>query len=518
MIYGFIILNILISYILFNSFLILISYILLAWEFFNIFNIKIDILFTFILIISIFLFIIFINIYIKKELNDKFIKSILKYKIYKKNIYDYIFIFLFSIISVYLAIYFKDFIFLFTIVLNSILISLYCDSKCIPLIIGGWITLPLVMDEATKFRIIKGNLCLGEVIAHLKKGSGISVIPLNSKYVWEKVNQNYCIDLKGSKNYHIAIVGSSGSGKSTLAKNIASKFQSFIIFDIHGEYNIDGRKIDMSMIKVNPLSLLNSSPRQRALEVAYTIKSLFKLGNLQTMDLYNIILDAYAEKGILDDDKSSWNIDPPTFLDVYSVLSRKKKNITSNLELQRYLSIEPYILFLINEIFSENKVDINEIFSENKVIFDFSKITVSEIKYILIETILKSILSYIYSKGFSELYKLIVIDEAPFIFSRESGAQLMERLIAESRKFGLGFVIISQSPEYLKKILTNIEFLFVFNIIEPNDREYIAKLISSGDNEEYKAIYESLMKLDRGFMITKDKNVDETLLVHIKLN
>ncbi|NON62476.1 ATP-binding protein, partial [Acidianus sp. DSM 29099] len=159
-----------------------------------------------------------------------------------------------------------------------------------------------------------------------------------------------------------------------------------------------------------------------------------------------------------------------------------------------------------------NSINISEIIN-NPVIIDFSKIPTLEIRYILIDTILRSILSYMYVSGQSKLRKMIVIDEAHFVLSKESGLQLMEKLFAEGRKFGFGFILISQTSEYVKKLIPNSAYIFVLNMIEPGELEYISKLLGGSDMDIYKAIYNSLLRLPKGLIITRDILQDEIVLV-----
>lgn len=67
------------------------------------------------------------------------------------------------------------------------------------------------------------------------------------------------------------------------------------------------------------------------------------------------------------------------------------------------------------------------------------------------ETILTSILGTMYTQKYGSLRRLVVIDEAPFLLEKESGEIMAERLFAEGRKFGYGFVMISQYSSKLEK-------------------------------------------------------------------
>ena len=413
---------------------------------------------------------------------------------------------------------YRNFLFLAGSLLASIVVALYGFYYEIPLVALNWITLPYLVIPKQKLQ--ENNLIIGKIVGKLGRGGIInsSFYTSDPVYKWLKYDSAYSINFIESKNYNVAIIGTSGVGKSTLAKKIAKNLEvSYLIFDLHGEYNINGaEKIDASSISINPLSLFGRSPKERALEVAMMLKSLFNLGNLQTIELVNLILEAYMEKGIDEIDKSTWDRPLPTIGDLLLLLEKKKKMAITSQDLIRYQSIEPYLQFLSSAIFSNSTIDMSNFLAKN-IIIDFSKVPTNEIKYIIMETLLKSIQSYMYSSGISNLKKIIIIDEAPFILSKESGKQLLERLLAEGRKFGFGFIIISQSMEYVKEILTNVSHYFIFNLIEPKDLDYASKLIGGSDPHFYSVIYETLQKLPKGFCVTRDLLRGEVYLLKVDI-
>ncbi|BAB65381.1 ATP-binding protein [Sulfurisphaera tokodaii] len=408
-------------------------------------------------------------------------------------------------------------LFLLGSLLDSIIISFYGFYYELPLITFNWITLPYLIFPKTYSLSNKGVL-VGKIIGKIGKGSSIdnAFYTSNSTYKWIRTDGIYYLDFNSSKNYNVIIIGTSGVGKSTLAKKIVNSLNiSYLVFDLHGEYEVQGaKKIDASKVTINPLSLFGRSPKERALEISLMIKSLFNLGNLQTIELTNLIIEAYAEKGIDENDSETWNLSPPTFRDILILLEKKKKLATTSQDIIKYQSIEPYIQFLSSSIFNNSNVNISEIL-ENNLIIDFSKIPTNEIKYVLIETLLKSIQNTMYISGISNLKKIIIIDEAPFILSKESGKQILERLFAEGRKFGFGFIIISQTSEYIKELLANTSYFFIFNLVEPKELDYASKLLGGSDTQLYAAIYETLQKLPRGYCVTRDLLRGEIYLLNL---
>lgn len=411
------------------------------------------------------------------------------------------------VIAIYFFLFYGNLPLIAGSMLNVIGISLFGDYYDLPLVLLSWFATPYSLTP--RGEISKQGICLGNILGILSKSSIIdsSVIRVNSsrKYRWSGIKANYCIDFSKTKNYNIIIVGTSGSGKSNFAKLLVSKLSvNFLVFDLHGEYYLNEvKRVDVSQISVNPLSLFNRNPKERALEIAYMLKSLFNLGNIQAIELTNLIVEAYAEKGLDPDDPSTWSQNPPTFRDVLLLLERHKKNALSTQEINKYQSLEPYLQYLSSTVFQSNSINFEELLNSSYIL-DFSRVPTNEVKYIIMETILKSIQSLMYSRKSTKIENLVIIDEAPFLLSKESGKQLIERLLAEGRKFGFGFLLISQSVDYLKDVIPNAGLFYAFNIVEPGELEYISKFFGGSDLDMYYTLYETFPKLPRGVFVTRD--------------
>lgn len=504
--------NSILIYILFSSIIMSIVYYFSLYIVFIFININLLLVTYFLSYIIGASFALFGYFFINRSFNDNLILNL---KNFKPNI-NIFSIILSTAFVIIVSLFVKNTVILMGSILNLLILSVSGEIILSPLTLASWIATPYLLSQLGEVKLNKG-VCIGKINGILRRSTfELGRVKTNTKYKWISIKSDFCIDLDNSKNYNMIILGTSGSGKSSLAKIIVSKLNvSYLIFDIHGEYFTEAKRIDASLISVNPLSLFGQSPRQRALEVAYMLKSIFNLGNLQVIDLFNIIFETYEEKGIYEEDSSSWSNTPPNFRDVILLLERKKKYINNVSELNKIQSLEPYLNFVSNSMFNSDSINYNDIFKDNYIL-DLSKITIPEIKYIVIETILRSLTSFMYSTGTSKLRKMIVIDEAPFILSKESGQLLVERLFAEGRKFGIGFILISQTSEYVKKLISNSAYLFALNLVEPADLDYVSKIISGPDQEIYKSIYDSLHKLDRGLIITRNILQDEIFLVRIQ--
>lgn len=75
--------------------------------------------------------------------------------------------------------------------------------------------------------------------------------------------------------------------------------------------------------KTNPLSLLGFSPHERAAEVEESLTYALGLTPLQAQEVCQVILSAYKEKGILEEDSSTWTRPPPTLQDVIVIMESR---------------------------------------------------------------------------------------------------------------------------------------------------------------------------------------------------
>lgn len=144
------------------------------------------------------------------------------------------------------------------------------------------------------------------------------------------------------------IIGTMGTGKTQFTKSLVAQLKEnsdqnlyktpikVLIFDYKGDYIKDdfvkatGAKIyDLFHLPYNPLSLFVAQPIKPLLPVhtsstlTDTICTAFNLGPVQTITLKDLIMDAYANKGILKADSSTWNKPAPTFADLFELFLQK---------------------------------------------------------------------------------------------------------------------------------------------------------------------------------------------------
>jgi hypothetical protein len=267
-------------------------------------------------------------------------------------------------------------------------------------------------------------------------------------------------------NQHLLIVGKSGAGKSQTTSSFLYELNQqripFLILDFQGEYissvltNSAGKtfsevtssnEYDPSRgMDINPLELsINNSTGDKlsfmnnVYQISGILKQIFGLGEIQHPILKDSIKRAYQEKGFSLADRTSWNNEPPKFQDVWSILEFMEQNEGANVRNLKY-RIEP--LFENNIFISgPGSFSISAILNQNAII-NLSTLPTPELMKSVARFVLQSVYNRMLAEGPSKEIKLyVVIDEA----HKLSYDQTLTDLIREARKYGVGFILASQS-------------------------------------------------------------------------
>lgn len=267
-------------------------------------------------------------------------------------------------------------------------------------------------------------------------------------------------------NQHVLIVGTTGAGKSQTTSGFLYELNlqniPFLILDFQGEYISDtltkkdgttfieatnSNEFDPSRgMNINPLELsTNSSTGEKVsymnnvYQVSGILKQIFGLGDIQHPLLKDAIKRAYQEKGFSVSDRNTWNNEPPQFHDIWTILEFMEQNEGKNVKNLKYRIEE---LFENNVFTSPDEgFSISEILNQNSII-NLSTLPTSELMKSVARFVLQSVYNRMLSEGPSKEIKLyVVIDEA----HKLSYDQTLTELIREARKYGVGFILASQS-------------------------------------------------------------------------
>jgi len=313
-------------------------------------------------------------------------------------------------------------------------------------------------------------------------------------------------------NQHLLIVGKSGAGKSqttsALLYELSKQDIPFLILDFQGEYisKVLSNAKDASFLQatnsvaldpsygmdINPLELsLNGSSGEKVgymnnvYQVSGILKQIFGLGDIQHPVLKDAIKRAYQEKGFSVSDRTTWNNEPPQFQDIWSILEFMEQSEGNNVRNLKY-RIEP---LFENNIFvsGENSVSISAILKQNSVI-NLSTLHTPELMKSVARFVLQAIYNRMLAEGPSKEIKLyVVIDEA----HKLSYDQTLTDLIREARKYGVGFILASQSVrDFATVVFENMGTKMALQL-EGEDAKFMAENFGATD----KASKESVLSM-----------------------
>jgi DNA phosphorothioation-dependent restriction protein DptH len=313
-------------------------------------------------------------------------------------------------------------------------------------------------------------------------------------------------------NQHLLIVGKSGAGKSQTTGSFLYELSKqkipFLILDFQGEYissvlsNANGDsflqatnaiELDPSYgMDVNPLELslnVNSGEKvsymNNVYQVSSILKQIFGLGDIQHPVLKDAIKRAYQEKGFSVSDRTSWNNEPPQFQDIWTILEFMEQSEGTNVRNLKY-RIEP--LFENNIFISgEHRVSISGILKQNSVI-NLSALHTPELMKSVARFVLQAVYNRMLAEGPSQKIKLyVIIDEA----HKLSYDQTLTDLIREARKYGVGFILASQSVrDFATVVFENMGTKIALQL-EGEDAKFMAENFGVTD----KITKESVMKM-----------------------
>ncbi len=385
---------------------------------------------------------------------------------------------------------------------------------------------PLHFREGIRLGLIKALLTQGEgkeynAVSHFKDRV---IVSSTTKWKWVEVDKDYYFNPYKQVNPHVMISGTSGSGKSFTTAIMLAKMHTelnigYLVIDFHGEYLDKLKTIGLKYVNyinalhntINLLDLEGQPPNLRASEIADVVKNLFNLGPLQRLILQRVLEEAYALAEITDD-PSTWNktVNSSHVIQAY----RKLLSMTENEQELRVLkSLEPYIKTISSSIITQSKINISELLSR-PTILDLSHIPSIFIKRLYVSALLMKIYYNLPRIKPSRL-TYIVIDEAHRVIKENE--DVLVKLFAESRKYNIGLIIITQNPKDIpNSIVSNTSLQIFLKLVEPSNIEYAAKILGGySSNDRIDHIKRALYYLPQYHGIVKDSLIREPLIVDL---
>lgn len=313
--------------------------------------------------------------------------------------------------------------------------------------------------------------------AHIEANAGLLTVPLGTEHVgarpvvWSPGRQS---------NGFLLVLGASGSGKTETLKVLGAAIHRFgvpvLTFDFHGDVVFPGTRSTLlssgsaSTVGLNPMEIDAQSAEesglydQRASLRALVQRAVPSLGHRQSAILREAFEEAYARAGITDNNSQSWSRPVPTFGVVQEILAEWSED--DGRRSQR-ASIEG-CLAAVQQLFDHpifRRADhvSAEDFLSHSMRLDLSKLP-DDIRFVATETLLRKLFRVLRLRGpipvqpadDRQRFRLfVIIDEAKILSlgggDRDRSDNILNELITEARKFGLGMVLASQMSDHFSE-------------------------------------------------------------------
>lgn len=276
-------------------------------------------------------------------------------------------------------------------------------------------------------------------------------------------------------NGFFLVLGASGSGKTETLKLIGRQLIEHgipvLVLDFHGDVRVPGLSSVLmssgtaSWAGVNPMEIDSDRAEQvglydqRMALLDLLTRAIPQLGHQQRAVLASAIREAYQRAGIRDDDPSTWEYPPPTFDWVLSILEEwagekgpRRQTIQACIAVVEAVFGHP--------LFSRScHLSLQDILEAGMHI-DLSKVP-EGIRFLVADTVLRklfrmlSLLGHIPVSPESDVERFrlfVIIDEAKILAAGmgdpDDSRLVLNLLVTEARKFGIGLILASQMREH----------------------------------------------------------------------
>ncbi|RLG46018.1 MAG: hypothetical protein DRN92_06070 [Thermoproteota archaeon] len=288
--------------------------------------------------------------------------------------------------------------------------------------------------------------------------------------------------------HHIAILGRTGSGKTTTSKFLISKIWEIgvpaLIFDYENEYRdlvlmlggvVLSPTLSDALVSINVLEDLESSNDAVLDEIVEQFTIILGLTPPQTYLLL---------KGLIRLREQAMRKRSPTLVDLYEEIASLAVSGQAEQESKKALlrRIYPLIRGEARQILCKEHLPPMEDIMNGLVSVELRDIATQYVREIFTFTLLRRIYHYNKEKGRTRgIRHITVLEEADRVLPKLkdlSGLTIGDRMVSELRKYGEGFIVISQSPSSLSPhVIRNASTKIIHALGSTQDISFIHSLL-----------------------------------------
>jgi hypothetical protein len=321
---------------------------------------------------------------------------------------------------------------------------------------------------------------------------------------WVGQEGPFVLNAENEPNQHVLVIGPAGSGKTETVKAmllrywLAKRIPSLIL-DWTGEYvpfvsSIGGIVWTLpTTFTINPMRLSGYSPTERVNELAESLTDMAGLTDLQASEVASVIEQAYTERGILQNDESSWKNPPPVWKDLISILdARYRSGYYDDKALGSvFWALRKLMRSNLRQVFADEPGEFLDTVLRIPTVIDLRGLKGQEAtKSLVADVIFRRLAEAFETLDISRLRLFVVVEEAHTVLKTKEKRihtirePLLIRLVRMGRKYGFSIVLCTQlATDVPTEAAANFATIFAFKFIHPEQLLYVKKWVSLSRSE-----------------------------------
>lgn len=350
------------------------------------------------------------------------------------------------------------------------------------------------------------------------------------KLIWQPNDTNLIM------HTNTGIIGTMGTGKTQFTKSLITQIYressnnigghpvGILIFDYKGDYNeqkedfinaTNAKVYKLFHLPYNPLSIImGDSPKPMLpLHIANsfkeTLSKAYGLGVKQETLLRELIMDAYAQKGINKINASTWTNNAPTFHDVYN-LYMSRDDVKEDSLYAAMKAIEEFEIFEPDVSKTKSLYDL----IDGVTVIDLSGYD-AQIQNLIVAITLDLFYMQMQTKGHSyidgnyrQLNKIVLVDEADNFLSQDFLS--IKKIMKEGREFGVGTILSTQLLSHFSSDsgdFANYIFTWVVHNVADLSAKDVKKIFNTQTKTDEDRIYRDIKNLQKHQSLVKFTSV-----------